>query len=237
MRPSLYQWLIGIVLALTVHILAFASLRGDETAKIERASGPVISVAGSLSDYASEVETIVQDTAETVAAEDKVQKIQPDVTVDATPAEHAIPVVAAEEKPKKIKPGRVYKKKTGSERTKERKSPKKSKSRVRRNRTAGRQGGGGGRGQSRYAGKSALSNFKGRVRARIARRARSAKAHGTVVVRFTVTANGGVANVRVIRSANSALNTAAVQAVRGGFPPIPPSLPNKISFTIPIVFK
>ena len=200
----------------------------DETAKIERASGPVISIAGSLSDYASDVEPVVQTQAEAVEAEEQKQKAEPEEIEKKPEEKKPIPAVAPEVKPKKSKPKKVEQKK---------KRTKKAKARRGRKGVAGRRGGGGGKRQSKFAGKAAMSNFKGRVRARIARRAHSAKGRGTVVVRFILTASGSASSVRVIRSTNSALNRAALGAVKGGFPPIPPGLPRKITFTVPIAFR
>lgn len=230
MKLSLYHWLIGLALALGVHTLAFALFASDESAEIERASGPVISIAGSLSDLASDVEPVVQEKAAVVEAEEHKQKVEPEETAKKPDEKKPIPAVVPEAKPKKLKP-----KKT--EHKKKRKEKVKAKARQGRVGRAGRRGGGGGKRQSKFAGKAAMSNFKGRVRARIARRARSAKGRGTVVVRFILTANGSAKSIRVIRSSNSALNVKALRAVRGGFPPIPPGLPRSITFIVPIAFR
>jgi TonB family protein len=228
MKTPLSHWLTGFALALGIHVLAFAFIKSIEPAKIERASGPVISIAGSLSDYASEVETIVQNKTEVVEADEQVQKIKPEETAEKLDEKTPIPAVIPEVKPKKPKPKKVEKKK---------KKKEKAKPRQARKGAAGRRGGGGGKRQSKTAGKAAMSNFKGRVRARIASRARSAKGRGKVVVRFILTASGSARSIRVIRSSNSALNSAALRAVRGGFPPIPPGLPRTITFTVPIAFR
>jgi protein TonB len=228
MKLLLRHWLIVIALALGMHVVAFATFRSDETCQIERASGPVISIAGSLSDYASEVEPVVQKQAEAVKAVEQEQKVEPEKTAQEPEEKKPNPAVVPEVKPKKPKPKKVEQKK---------RQKKKAKARKERNGTAGRRGGGGGKRQSKYAGAAAMSNFKGRVRARIASRARSAKGRGTVVVRFVLTASGSAVGVRVIRSSNSALNSTALRAVRGGFPPIPPGLPRRITFTVPIAFR
>lgn len=236
MKLSPYHWLIGIVLAFSLHALAFALVVSGEQAELERASGPVISIAGSLSDYASEVETIVQDKAEVVEAENQTQKVEPEETAEKPEDKSPVPAVVPEVKREKQKPKKVKPKKKPKQKAK-RKVKHKAKARHARKGAAGRRGGGGGKRQSKYAGKAAMSNFKGRVRARIARRARSGKGRGTVVVRFTLTASGSARNVRVIRSSNSQLNSAALRTVRGGFPRIPPGLPRQITFTVPIAFR
>ena len=273
MRPSLEQWVIGICASLAVHLYAIAFLVVSvQPAMIERASGPVISVAGSLSGFTSDAEMVVQDSAEIVEANDRTPEIEPEAhqeseplearaltetaSADAEPLETSAetqvktlsPTVPLEERQQKPRPEKANEKKKQAAHpkssvpksvrdNKKKKRRRKAKRRRRSEGAAGRRGSSGGRRQSQYAGAAALSNFKGRVRARIAARARSAKGRGTVVVRFTVTASGGVANVRVVRGANSALNSAALRAVRGGFPPIPPGLPRRITFSVPITFK
>lgn len=223
MKPSLVHWTIGLVAAFGAHALALTALGSyDPPAMMERGGGPMISVAGSLDGFAVDAEPVEQETIDEIEPEDPPQEVEPveTATVEETPLEPETAAIPLEQKklpPKKTK-------------------PKKKRKPITRSR-AGKRGGGGGRSAKNYAGKAALSNFKGRVRARIARRARSAKGRGTVVVRFTVTAGGGVAGVRVIRSANATLNRAAIQAVRGGFPPIPPGLPRRITFTVPIAFR
>jgi TonB family protein len=228
MKLSLHHWLIVVALAIGVHALAFAIMRSDETCQIERASGPVISIAGSLSDFASDVEPVVQNQAEAVEAEEQKPKVEPEETAKKPDEEKPVPAVVPEIKPKKPKPKKVEQKERQKEKTKANRG---------RNGTAGRRGGGGGTRQTEYAGTAAMTNFKGRVRARIASRAHSAQGRGTVVVRFILTASGSARSVRVIRSSNSALNSPALRAVNGGFPPIPPGLPRSITFTVPIAFQ
>ncbi|HQF31812.1 MAG TPA: energy transducer TonB, partial [Hyphomicrobiales bacterium] len=99
--------------------------------------------------------------------------------------------------------------------------------------------GAGGGGTSREAGgKAAMSNYSGKVRSRIAGRARSPGGRGTVTVRFTVTASGSVSSASVVQSSGSRnLDRAAIVAVKRGFPPIPPGLPRQITFTLPIRFR
>lgn len=104
-------------------------------------------------------------------------------------------------------------------------------------RTAALNGSAGLRASGGGGGEADLANFKGRVRARVASRARAARERGIVVVRFIVTAGGGATGIGIVRGASPSLNNAALRAVSGGFPPIPPGLPRAISFTVPISFQ
>ena len=133
-------------------------------------------------------------------------------------------------KPPQAKKAPVKKKRVKAKKAKPRAKPS---SRV----AAVRRGGGAQGRRSRISGTASLSSYMGRVRARVAGRARSPGGSGTVVVRFTVVASGAVAGARVVRGSSSRLNGAALRAVRGGFPPIPAGLPRRISFTLPIKFR
>ena len=135
-----------------------------------------------------------------------------------------------ETKPTQAKKAPIKKKQKKAKRAKPRSAPPRRVAAVRR--------GGGAQGRrSRASGTAALSSYMGRVRARVAGRARSPGGSGTVVVRFTVVASGAVAGARVVRGSSGRLNGAALRAVRGGFPPIPAGLPRRISFTLPIKFR
>ena len=112
------------------------------------------------------------------------------------------------------------------------------KSRKQNTRSAAVRKGGGTQGRKpNSTGNAAFASYSSRVRSRVFGRARSPGGSGTVVVRFTVTASGGVASASVGRGASGSLNNAALRAVRGGFPPIPPGLPRSLSFTLPIRFR
>ena len=133
-------------------------------------------------------------------------------------------------KPTKAKKAPVKKKRKKVKRAKPRSASSRRVAAVRR--------GGGAQGRrASVSGTASLSSYTGRVRARVAGRARSPGGSGTVVVRFTVVASGAVAGARVVRGSSSRLNGAALRAVRGGFPPIPAGLPRRISFTLPIKFR
>ena len=273
MSFSLRHWAVGAALALVSHALAFTAMGFyDQPALIERGAGPVVSVAGSLSDYAANAEIVPQadnaeimESVETVEAIDSetvdvdepldtsepVETVAIEIQSAVAPADLETQAIISTALSKDISPKREVKpvkKKTavmrlirpavrkrqknkndGGEAKKTRKAKRKPKARSRSGnggkRKHSRKRGGGGKRQSTVAGRAALSNFKGRVRARVAGRARAARGRGTVVVRFTVTSSGGVSGVRVIRGASGALNRAALRAVSGGFPPIPPRPP------------
>jgi periplasmic protein TonB len=294
---SLYHWVSGAFLAVGAHALAFAAMgQYEQPAMIERASGPVLSVAGSLSNYSIDAQEVLQSSTEAMEEGEEIEELEPETieeiqreTVEIEPAplpietatseappvqvaepveaENIIPTAVLEEpkpqepipekieekeekriarlKPqpkelqnpkKKIKP--IPRKKTKVARRINKKKKGRDKARRGRRRSvAGRRGGGGGGRASAVAGRATISNYKGRVRARIAGRARSARGRGMVVVQFTVTSRGGVTGVRILRSANTVLNNAALRAVRGGFPPIPRGGPRHMTFTIPISFR
>lgn len=117
-------------------------------------------------------------------------------------------------------------------------APQTKKKQKKKNNTATTRKGGGANGKrAGVSGSASFANYSGRVRSRVAGRAGNPGGAGTVVVRFTVTASGGVASANIVRGASSRLNSAVLRAVRGGFPPIPPGLPRTISFTLPIRFK
>lgn len=81
----------------------------------------------------------------------------------------------------------------------------------------------GGKRQS-AAGNAAVSNYPGKIVSKLRRAARRQKLQGKVMVAFTVSANGGVGGVRVVRSSGSpVLDNAAIETVRRAapFPAIP----------------
>lgn len=94
------------------------------------------------------------------------------------------------------------------------------------------------------AGNAAVSNYPGKVRARLNRafrypsEAKRAGIRGTAVVSFTVSASGGISGARVVRSAGSpVLDAAALEAVQRAapFPKIPDGR-SSWPFSIPLVF-
>jgi len=101
-----------------------------------------------------------------------------------------------------------------------------------------------GKSKANTAGNAAVSNYPGKVRARVSRaanripRSLRSRAKGDVVIAFTVTANGGLGGVSVARSSgNAALDSAAVAAVRRAapFPAIPDGAGRSSwQFTVPI---
>lgn len=99
---------------------------------------------------------------------------------------------------------------------------------------------------SRQAGNAAVSNYSGKVRAKLNRAFRYPAAakreglRGTAQVRFTVSASGAVSGVRIARSAGSSvLDQAALETVHRAspFPDIPDAAGRSTwTFTIPLAF-
>lgn len=102
----------------------------------------------------------------------------------------------------------------------------------------------GKNGNSATAGNAAVSNYPGKVLAKLRRTLRGisrgirAKAQNDVHVSFSVDATGGVGGVRVVQSSGSPeLDSAAVEMVRRAapFPPIPPEAGRSSwQFTLPL---
>lgn len=84
----------------------------------------------------------------------------------------------------------------------------------------------GSSGKARQAGNAAISNYPGRVMARISSVGRpSVRARGTAVIRFSVNSRGGLASAGVARSSgSSALDRAAINVIYNAAPfPRPPA--------------
>ncbi|MEX3007424.1 cell envelope integrity protein TolA [Hoeflea sp. TYP-13] len=102
------------------------------------------------------------------------------------------------------------------------------------------------RGNKGAAGNAAVSNYPGKVRRKLRRalrypkKARSAKLSGTALVRFSVSAGGGVTVSGIARSSGSPiLDSAALAAVKRAapFPKIPAAAGRKSwTFTVPLQF-
>lgn len=103
------------------------------------------------------------------------------------------------------------------------------------------------RGTASKAGNAAVSNYPGRIVARLRRalrypaEARRDRVRGVAHVRFTVTASGTVNGARVVRSSGSGLlDQAALETIRRAapFPAIPPSASRSSwSFTVPLAYR
>ncbi len=101
-----------------------------------------------------------------------------------------------------------------------------------------------GKGKTSAAGNAAVTNYPGKVRARLSRavgrisRSVRAGADRDVTVAFTVTASGGLGGARIARSSgSSALDSAALAAVQRAapFPPIPEGAGRSTwQFTVPL---
>lgn len=104
----------------------------------------------------------------------------------------------------------------------------------------------GDAGRTREAGNAAVSNYPGKVYAKLRRslrypsEARRKRIRGEVHVRFTVSRSGSVGSVRLARSSGSPiLDKAALETVRRAapFPAIPPAAGRSSwSFTVPLAF-
>ena len=156
----------------------------------------------------------------------------PDETVTETVAEKKEVPAVTKKPPAKAKI--VPRKKPAKKKTKKAKRKK----RAGRKTIAARRGSAGGGRQNSVSGKAAFSNYRGRVRARIASRIRKpAGLRGKVTVRFSIIRSGRASGARIVRSSNTKLNRLALAAVRGNFQSIPPGMPGKITFTVPITFR
>lgn len=152
-----------------------------------------------------------------------------------------------------VKPvAKAKKKKQTKKKAAARKKPKKAKRRAKKNSTAktsasSRRNGAnssnaGSRGKSsRAAGRAKLASYLGRVKSKIRRQNRGAKASGVSVVSFSIAGTGNVVGVRLKRSSgNTTLDKAAVRMVRRAAPfgPIPSDVGRrKLSLSVPIRFR
>mgnify|MGYP001795832629 CR=1 FL=1 len=96
-----------------------------------------------------------------------------------------------------------------------------------------------GKGKSKSAGNARASNYPGLVRRKVARTRRGrAGGKGVAVVRFRVSASGGLSSVSIARSSgNRKLDQAAVSHIRRSAPfPKPPKGASR-SFALPIEFR
>jgi protein TonB len=147
---------------------------------------------------------------------------------------------------------KVEKKKQTRKTTKPKKAAKKARKRAEQNSTAKRSASSrskgannsnaGSRGKSsRAAGRAKLASYLGRVKSKIRRQNRGAKASGVSVVAFSIAGSGSVLSVRLKKSSgNSTLDKAAVRMVRRAAPfgPIPPDAGRrKLSLSVPIRFR
>ena len=248
------NWLAAFTLAAAMHGAAFAVAGRSTHDDLERGIGsPNLDIGSvslvSLDGQSNLVEEIESESSE--VSPDTADPVQESLEAEQTPQDVAAP---SETAPSEIEPiseqavalavpvemmtkplESIEPKKKVPERPVRKK--KKKKASKKRQSASVRKGGGNKGRKSNTAGTAALSSYKGRVRARVAGRARSPGGSGRVVVRFTVTASGGVSAARVVSGSSAQLNSAALRAVRGGFPPIPPGLPRSISFTLPIQFR
>ncbi len=150
-------------------------------------------------------------------------------------------IQAPEVVPEKRKIEPIKKKKEKKPKKKVKRDKKKKKRVKASKKTAALKKGSSAKGkQKKIAGQAAISNYRGRVQAHLARFKRSTGAKGRVTVSFTVTKSGGVVGVRLVRgSGNGAIDRAAVSMVRRAspFPPIPAGWPGRMRFSVPIMYR
>jgi len=195
----------------------------DSEKTVQSAVKPVVQTAEQVPEKLPEQSQVTIPVANpTTEPED----VTPEKTIKAVGEEEkVVPVV--KKPPVKKAAAKKKKRKTAKRKTK---SGKRT--------AAARRGTGGGGRQSSVSGSAAFSNYKGRVRARVASRVRKPVGlKGQVVVRFSIVRSGRVTGAHIIKSTNIKLNRRVVAAVRGSFQAIPPGLPGRITFTIPINFR
>jgi len=140
--------------------------------------------------------------------------------------------------PTVIKKTAVKVKTVRRKKTVQKKKSAKRKSRTGMRTVSAHRGAGGGGRQKSVSGSAAFSNYRGRVRARLASRIRRpAGLKGRVVLRFTIVRSGRATGAHIVKSSNAKLNRLALAAARGSFQAIPRGMPGKITFTIPINFR
>lgn len=252
---TLRHWIIALSIAAAAHTaaLAFATIATRDEFRIERAAGPSLSVVGSTAFFNeikgsdADSQEIKSDTNDAEITEVEPLRQNPDAAqalsetppeeLKDTPEKEMIAALPQAEKPR----ARENPKKKKLEAKKPRQKQKTANSKASRRggkRTAAEQTGGGRNGSQRAtSGRASSSNFRGRVRAHLARhKRRVGSKRGTAVIAFTVTASGSVTGIRLARrSGVAAIDKAAIAMVRRAspFPSIPPGLPRRMNFTIP----
>ncbi|WP_157016190.1 energy transducer TonB family protein [Mesorhizobium xinjiangense] len=216
---------------------------------------PVTQVEPEKADEPEEVQQAALapvETAEPVEAQP--ETTEPDLAIpDSVPTPTARPEPPVEQAV--VKPERVEPRPKKTEAPKAKRSQRSSGSRgkqtqdTRRGQADGQsqaRSGASGRGQS-GSGSAAVSNYPGKIVSKLRRSlrypsaARRKRVQGEVHVQFTVSANGGVRGIRVVRSSGSpVLDKAAIDTVRRAAPF--PSIPRGAGraswpFTVPLAFR
>ncbi len=190
------------------------------------------------SEITSETPTdIVPTEADVILPAEEIQPVsaeQPEITATVAPAETVVPEEKPEpeevkpepekkpepkKKPEKEKPQKKLVKKQAGEGGKEAESVARGQADGVENAAASSNSGKKGK-QSRQSGNASLSNYDGKVRAKVKRafrypqKAKRQGVVGTAVVFFTVSSSGVAGNVRIVKSAGSAiLDRASIEAV------------------------
>ncbi|MEO1158992.1 MAG: TonB family protein [Pseudomonadota bacterium] len=200
-----------------------------------------------IEDTSSAAPAESSNTAEPVESTDSAKPVESSKTVKPVETtDTAKPV--AEPRKKKQANKKIQKKKKAAARKKRKKAKRRAeKNSTARNSASSRRNGSnssnaGSRGKSnRAAGRARLASYLGRVKSKIRRQNRGAKASGVSVVSFSIAGSGNVVRVRLKRSSgNATLDKAAVRMVRRAAPfgPIPPDVGRrKLSLSVPIRFR
>lgn len=256
-RSINWIWALGVGAAVHFVVLGFIAFVNQETFQIERSSGPVMSVIGSQEMFSEVLGNNEVDSKE-VSGEDVTEEVsevtepvefetKPVDEIKETSVDQTVAVYASEKKPEEAEEVKEVKEQPKEVEKKKKPKKKKKKKRSKASKKGGRQtasarkGGGSSGRQSNVSGKASITNYRGKVRSRVARRKkRLGSSRGTAVVTFSITRSGGVSGLRLSRrSGNSAVDRAALAMVRGAapFPRIPAGLKAPMRFRLPISFK
>lgn len=200
-----------------------------------------------------ETEAEAVPVAEKIVAEAEPEPVKPEPEPEPEPVK-PVPVKKAEPKPVKKPEKKVEQPKKVEKKPAEKAAPSKAGSAgkgqadVRKGEADGAENGTtttkGKNGSSASAGNAAVSNYPGKVVAKLRRalrgisRSTRSQARNDVHVTFTVSASGGVGGIRIVQSSGSPeLDGAALEVVRRAapFPPIPPEAGRSSwEFTLPL---
>jgi len=103
--PSSAHWIVGLALAVGAHVLTFSALGYHEPqALVDDAFSTVISVAGSLDDYASDAEPLGQDSESDVEALDDFDEVEAEPISENEPEDATDPLDAPISPPQELEP-------------------------------------------------------------------------------------------------------------------------------------
>jgi protein TonB len=237
----------------TPEVLTALAAKPEASMVLPQIGQPVASDSPPTEEQALPADSVVAETAPSAASEmDKIDKIptpQPRPAAKAKPVEAKRTQEKIEEKPAKKTSKKVAEKAKSADKTRKKAgSGGRNETDARRGVADGRADGqkevSGSSGRTSAAGNAAVSNYPGKVAARLRRSVRGvsrparSRASSDVLVSFTVNAGGGLGGVRIARSSGSKeLDKAALAIVRRAapFPPIPPQSGRRNwAFTLPL---